>query len=182
MRLKIAVPMLMILLLCGCGTRSEITEVPVQFRMGLREAGGCTYTVALTADYGDYVREFTLDCDCTMDGSSFTVIEPDSVAGITATVSNEQAQVSYRDTILAVESFSTRAVSPMAVPFLLTKAWSEGYISAVGEPEQVEYLLGFGTDELVVSTVFDENIPAECEVSDGTSTLITCQITEFKLK
>lgn len=185
MRLKFAVPMLLLLLLCACGAGETSAQTPVSFRTGLKEAEGCSFISAVTADYGDYIRQFTLECDCALDSSTLTVREPDNAAGIIATVSGETATVSFGDTILAVEEFATRKISPMAAPYLLERAWCEGYISSTGRDgmsETVEYLLGYGSDELIITTVFEDGIPLRAEISDGKNSLVTCEISDFSMK
>ena len=185
MRLKIAVPMLLLLLLCACGAEETSAQTPVRFRTSLTEAGGCDFVAAVTADYGDYIRQFTLNCSSEMGKTEFTVTEPDSAAGITATVSGEEASVSFGDTILAVEEFTSRKISPMAAPYILERAWSEGYISSTGmdgDFEMVEYLLGYGSDQLTVTAWFSGQVPVKGTISDGKNDLITCEITDFSLK
>lgn len=186
MRLKFAVPMMLLLLLCACGAEKESAQTPVSFRTALTNAGQCNFSVELEADYGDYVREFTLDCSGVVGGeSSLTVLSPETAEGITATVSGEDAQVSYSDTILAVDNFESRDISPMSAPYLLTKAWSEGYIASCGQDgdwEQVHYLLGYGGKQLEIITCFAGQEPQWAEISDGENTLITCEISNFTLQ
>ena len=185
MRLKFAVPMLLLLLLCACGAGETSAQTPVSFRTGLKEAEGCSFVAALTADYGEYIRQFTLECHCASGALTLTVQDPYNAAGITAVVSGDQAEVSFGDTILAVEEFSTRRISPMAAPYILERAWSEGYISATGTDgtcETVEYLLGYGSDELIVTTFFENGLPLRAEISDGANVLIHCEISDFSLK
>ena len=92
MRLRTAVPMMLLLLLSACGAVKESAH-----------------------------------CDSDVGGETcLTVRAPEIAQGITATVSGEDAQVSYGDTTLAVEDFASRRISPMAAPYLLTLAWSEG--------------------------------------------------------
>lgn len=184
MRLRLAVPMIGLLLLCACGEASA--EGPVEFRRALTEAGQCNFTLALRADYGSYTREFTLKCSGEADGPAcLTVLAPEIAAGITGTVSGEEAQVSYGDTILAVEEFSSRKISPMAAPYLLTRAWSQGYIASWGqdgETEQVRYLLGYGQKQLEITTWFWGQEPRRGEISDGKKLLISCEISNFTLQ
>lgn len=185
MRLRIAVPMLLLLLLCACGAGETSAQTPVRFRTSLTEAGGCDLAAAVTADYGDYIRQFTLDCSLEIGKTAFTVTQPDNAAGITATVSGEKAAVSFGDTILAVEEFSTRKISPMAAPYILERAWSTGYVSSTGmdgEWETVEYLLGYGSDQLTVTTAFSGQVPVKAEISDGKNNLVTCEISDFSFK
>lgn len=174
--------MLLLLLLCACGAGETSAQRALSFRTALKEAEGCGFTAEITADYGEYIREFTLECRCTLDDCGLTVVSPDNAAGITAVVSGDQAQVSFEDTILAVEQFSSRRLSPVAAPYLLMKAWSEGYISS-GSVEDTretgEYLLGYGSEELTITTTWDNAVPSSAEISDGTSTLIVCRISDF---
>lgn len=186
MRLKYAVPMMLLLLLCACGAAKDTAQVPVSFRTELCGAGGCQYVLALTADYGEYVREFSLVCRSDVAGATgFTVLSPQAAEGITGTVSGTGADVSYGDTVLAVEAFESRRISPMAAPYLLTKAWSDGYITAWGRDggwEQVDYALGYGNQQLTITTWFDGQMPVRAEISDGQAALITCEISEFTLQ
>jgi len=178
--------MMLLLLLCACGAAKDSAQIPVSFRTSLISAGGCGYTLDLTADYGEYLREYRLSCDCPVMGeTSFTVLFPEEVSGITATVGGDSASVAYEDTILAVEQFSTRRLSPMAAPYLLAKAWSEGYISswgADGDLLAVCYTLGYGNRQIEVRTWFSGEIPVRAEISDGINTMISCGITELTLQ
>jgi hypothetical protein len=176
--------MLLLLLLCACGAEQTSAQTPVLFRTSLLEAGTCTFTAELRADYGETVREFTLDCTCDSEGGTLTVLAPDTASGITATVSGDQAQVSFGDTVLAVENFESRRISPLGAPWLLRRAWAEGYISSVGMDgswELVEYALGYGSEQLTITTAFSQGLPVYAEISDGKNTLISCEITALEL-
>ena len=128
----------MLLLLCACGAAKTSAQTPVRFRTELLEAGQLSCQLVLRADYGEYVRDFTLDCRYTPDEASLQVVEPEIAKGITASVSGEGAKVSYDSTVLAVENFESRRISPMAAPYLLGKAWTEGYIASMGESDGLE--------------------------------------------
>ncbi len=185
MRLIRAVPMLLLLLLCACGADQTSAQTPVHFRTALTENGGCTYDMQLRADYGDYIRDFTLSCTYDGSGASLTVTQPETAKGITASVSSDGAKVSYDSTVLAVEDFESRKISPMAAPYLLGQAWSQGYISSVGmdgEQEAVTYTLGYGNETLEITTMFSQGIPVHAEISDGSHNLVTCEISDLTLQ
>lgn len=185
MRLIRAVPMLLLLLLCACGTNQTSAQTPVRFRTGLTESGGCTYDLQLRADYGEYIRDFTLECQYDGSGAEFTVTAPENAQGITATVSGDGAKVSYDSTVLAVENFETRKISPMAAPYLLGQAWEQGYIASTGmdgDRENVTYTLGYGNETLEITTAFSQGIPVWAEISDGSHNLITCEISNLNLQ
>lgn len=184
MRQRIAVPMLLLLLLCACGAENTTAQTPVLFRTSLTEAGGCTFETQVTADYGTYIRQFTLTCLAGEGEARLTVEAPEYASGITATVSGEDAAVQFSDTVLGLEQFTSREISPMAAPYILSQAWEKGYISETGmdgELEQVTYLLGYGMEQLTVTTNFQGQIPETVWISDGKNDLITCEITEFSL-
>lgn len=186
MRLKIAVPMMLLLLLCACKAAEESAQTAVSLRTGLVSSGECSFFADLKADYGTHVREFNLACHSVISGDTrLTVLGPQTAEGVTATVSGEGADVSFGDTVLAVEEFETRRISPVAAPYLLSKAWSEGYISQCGrdgELETAEYTLGYGAEQLSITTWFQGGVPLRAEISDGKSVLITCEISEFSME
>ena len=79
--------MCLCLLLGGCGGRSQGVSPAIAFRASLVQAGGCSFRAELTADYGDYVVPFALDCETEVNGPThFTVAAPETLAGITAAV------------------------------------------------------------------------------------------------
>ncbi len=141
MRLKTAVPMMLLLLLCACGAAKEQAQAPVSLRTALMEAGRCRFTLELTADFGDYTRDYTLDC--------------------------------WAD------------ISPMAAPYLLSRAWSEGYIRSAGKDgdlEQVHYLLGYGGRQLEIVTWLSGQTPVRAEITDGERVLVSCEIRDFTMQ
>lgn len=186
MRLKIAVPMMLLLLLCACKAAEESAQTAVSLRTNLTNSGECSFFADLKADYGTHVREFNLACHSMVGGETrLTVLGPQTAEGVTATVSGSGADVSFGDTVLAVEEFETRKISPVAAPYLLTQAWSGGYISQYGKDgdyETAEYTVGYGTQQLTITTWFQAGLPLKAEISDGKNTLITCEISDFTMQ
>lgn len=176
--------MLLLLLLCACGAENKGAQQPVDLRTSLNAAGGCSYTLDLRASFGEYYRDFSLSCQGNGEETSFTILAPEAAKGIGATVSGNDAAVSYEDVVLAVEDFETRQLSPMAAPYLLNYALSKGYIASTGmdgDLLQVNYTLGYGTRSMTLRVYFDGETPVSGEISDGESTLIACEIKDFKI-
>lgn len=184
MRRWMAVPMMLLLLLSACGAEKTSAQEPVRLRTSLNEAGGCSFLLELTADYGDYIKNYALRCNCNGDETYFTVTAPEEAAGISAIVSGAAAQVVYEDTVLAIEDFQSRKISPMAAPYLLHQCWCSGYILSIADEEAgqwVEYQLGYGSRQMQVSVRLENGTPTYAEISDGEKVLITCKITDFTL-
>ena len=77
-----------ILVLSGCGNSDKAMEEGMQLRQKMLSSAGCSFDATVTADYGDEIYEFTLSCQADERGDlGFTVISPDSISGVTGTVS-----------------------------------------------------------------------------------------------
>ena len=75
-------------------------ETPESFREELARQGMFSYTMTLRADYGDRVRDYTLDCVCPLEGpTELTVLAPEIARDITATVGGGDATVSFHAAI-----------------------------------------------------------------------------------
>ena len=98
---KIWILCCLVLCLTACGEKSQPTQKALDFRTGLMEAGGCSFTAVVTADYGDKVYPFTLDCSYTGDSARLQVLEPESIAGIAATVTEDSTFPSSAEIVCA---------------------------------------------------------------------------------
>lgn len=179
---------LLLALLTGCaGTETaQPSQKALNFRTALMDAGGCSFTAEVAADYGSRVYTFTLDCDYTVDGEAhLTVTSPETISGISATVSADGAQVEFDGASLDFGQMANGYVAPMAVPWLLGNCWLREYISNAGsdgELERITYLQGYNEAELTLDTWLDaDGTPVRCEVSwDGTRCL-TVTLSDFQL-
>ena len=178
--------MILLSLLCACGTGNSSARTPEAFREELVRQGLCSFTLRLRADYGDRVRDYTLDCACPLDAdTALTVLEPEIARGITATVGGGDATVSFQDTVLAAEDFGSRPASPLSAPYLLLRAWSAGSVRSAfrqGDLDAAEYLLDCGGRELTVTTWFREGLPLRAEISDGSRVLLTGEIDNLAIQ
>ena len=173
---------------CSCcalaGQIKTSAQTPVRFRTGLTESGGCTYDLQLRADYGEYIRDFTLECQYDGSGAEFTVTAPENAQGITATIFGDGAKVSYDSRFWQWRTLKSRKISPMAAPYLLGQAWEQGYIASTGmdgDRENVTYTLGYGNEPGDYNGV-SQGIPVWAEISDGSHNLITCEISNLTLQ
>lgn len=151
------------------------------------EAGGCSFEARVTADLGGRVYGFTLDCAYTNDGEAvLTVLEPETIAGIAATVSADGAEVRFDGAALDFGEMANGHLAPMAVPWLLGSCWLSGYISACGadgELERVTVLHGYHEAELVVDTWLDgSNLPVRSEISWDGRRCLTAELSNFQLR
>lgn len=183
----IAVPMLLLCLLCACaGKRTENLQAPVDFRASLLQAGGCSLRLEGTADVGDRVCAFGLDCVFRADGSAeMTLCQPETLAGITARVDGGTGSLRYDDVCVTFGLPEDARLSPMAAPASLLKAWLEGCIASAGAEgagRRVVYEVGWEDDAYRAETVFNaEGLPVRAELALDGRVLCRLEISEFHL-
>ena len=185
---KLGILALLLTMLTGCaGTElAKPSQKALDFRTALMEAGGCSFTADITADYGARVYEFTLDCEYTVGGEAhLTVTKPETIAGIAATVSADGATVEFDGASLDFGQMANGYVAPLAAPWILGNCWTAEYISSAGadgDLERVTYLQGYHEEELTLDTWLDRSgVPVRCEISWNGSRCLTIDLTNFQL-
>lgn len=175
------------LALSGCAVKNP-AQLPLRFRTALLQAGGCTFTAAVTADYGDTVTAFTLDCVYSpQTGAELTLLEPDSIAGIHARVDASAAFVTFDETQLAFDALANGTLAPLAAPYVLGRCWSEEYIDTTGTEDgllRTTYRMGYEKQELIVDVWFSEQplAPVRAEISYGGRRVLCAQLSDFVMQ
>ena len=173
--------------LTGCAAKSPAQQ-PLTFRTALLEAGGCSFTAAVTADYGETTADFTLDASFAPDtGASLTVTAPETIAGITAHVKDSTADVSFDNTQLGLGSLANGRLAPLAAPYVLGQSWAGAYIDSTGTEDgllRATYRLGYDKQELVVDTWFTEEpfTPQYAEISADGRMVLSIRISNFAMQ
>ena len=148
-------PMLM-LLLTACGGGAE-KDLAADLQSQYAALASAVMEADITCHYDDEVREYTLLCDYTPESSTVTVLAPEDLSGISATVTGGTLKLNYDDISLDAGSYSAAAISPVAALPKLMEAAASGYITERG---------GEGTQ---YATWFDEEtlLPLRSEISAG---------------
>lgn len=161
---------------------------PLTFRTALLQSGGCSFSAAITADYGESDASFTLDCVFSPEtGASVTVTEPESIAGIQAQVKDTAASVSYDGMQLGLGSLANGNLAPLAAPYVLGQCWAGEYIDATGTEDgllRTTYRMGYEEKELVVDTWFSQEpfTPVRAELSYEGRMVLRADISAFSMK
>lgn len=164
-----------------------MSQKALDLRTGLMEAGGCTFTAAVTADLGGRVYPFTLDCTVDLQGeTTLMVVEPEAIQGITASVSQDGAAVEFDGAALDFGALAGGRLAPMTFPWHLGQCLQSGYIEAAGQDgdlEKVTYLVGYGEEAMTFEVWLDEGgFPVRCEVLYDGARCLTADITGFQWK
>ena len=125
--------MILLALLPGCVMKNGQMDRFLALRARMLQSKGCSFEVFVTADYGKECYQFSLTCRMDEQGTvSFTVNEPESIAGITGQISAEGGKLTFDDKALAFELLADGQLSPVSSPWVLMKTLRGGYIAAVG--------------------------------------------------
>ena len=133
--MKKLLPMLLICVLFGCDTRDDAMEEALRIR-GKMLSSDCTFRCVITADYGETLETFTLDCESESDGElDFTVVFPESISGITGSTDGEDGQLTFDDKILTFPLLEQQRLSPVSSPWILMRALRNGCITSVARTD-----------------------------------------------
>ena len=183
---KAALLLTVVWVLTGCsGTNREMEEA-LSLRDALLSGNGCAFSLNLTADYGDELYEFSMDCSGDSLGNvDFTVTGPETIAGITGTISETGGNLTFDETALQFDLLAEDTLSPVSGPWLLVKTLRSGCITSVGNEEDMLRLSiddSYADDALRLDIWLDQNrMPVRAEVLHEGTRILTMTVRDFRI-
>ncbi len=175
----------LLLLLTACGETAQTAEnIQTQYA----RLATADLAAKVTCHLSGESRSYELTCTVTKDGASTTVMAPEELAGITATISPDGLTVTYDGTALSAGDLYD--VCPAnCLPYLLN-AIAEGYLLEQGT-EDLDgvacYRMALDTTaksgEKVLCTVWiDQNtlIPRYAEFAQNDTVILTAEMAAFQ--
>lgn len=190
MRKWLCVPMMMALLLSGCGA-GETKETTADTLRGLyREMSGCTMEALVRCDQEGLEWEGSLACQYLPGGeSTVEVLAPEEIAGVKAVVREEDWSLAYEGEILNTLPVTEEELSPAVCLPRLMDALREGWLLEEGRETWAEKdFLRFRLDQTgqgegkIISTLWldsSDGTPVYGEVALEETTLFTVEFTAF---
>lgn len=121
----------LLVFLAGCTSSNSEMNRGVSLRERLLAASGCSFTMEVTADFGENTYSFCLDCDADKQGNvKFTVTKPESISGISGIIDASGGKLTFESTVLAFSLLADGEVSPVSAPWLFLKTVRSGYMTA----------------------------------------------------
>lgn len=179
---------LVCLLVCfsGCDKTPGEVERGMALRSAILQGAGCRFGAEITADYGDKVYAFSMDCEFDQQGNlNFTVTEPESIAGIRGSVSQEGGKLTFADTALCFETLVDDQVTPVTAPWVLMKTLRSGYLTSAGmEGERLRLSMDDSYEEDALRLdiwVSEEDKPLRGEILYRGRRILSVDVTNFEI-
>lgn len=167
MKKVVAVFTLFALLISGCKKSDSGMDRALDLRQKIQQ-NECSFQAEITADYGDTVYAFTMDCQTDSLGNlSFTVIAPESIKGITGTIDATGGNLTFDETMLAFELLADGQITPVSAPWLLMRTLRGGYIRASSITDTGFKLIindSYEEDSLQLDIWLEEDLPTAAEI------------------
>lgn len=155
-------------------------------RSSILNAAGCSLDAVITADYGNKTYTFAMGCQFDVHGNmSFAVREPQTIEGITGTVSTEGGALTFDDIALSFPLLADGQLSPVSAPWFFMKTLRSGYITSAGTADdQIRLIIddSYEADALTVHIWLDENkTPVLGEIYWDSRRILTVEVNNFQI-
>lgn len=172
------------LLICGCSAQTSEMDQALLIRKQMLESQGCTFDAFITADYGNKVYQFKMQCTADKAGNLiFTVSEPSSIQGISGRIQDEKGALTFDDRVLAFELLADGQVTPVTAPWLLVRTLRGGYIHACSAYEEGVCMMiydSYEEDALQLQIWTDKQLkPVSAEILFRGRRILTIQVANF---
>ena len=184
---KIAAVFLSLVLLTGCTGKRDELDRAMKLRANLLGCLGCSFDVTVTADYGDSYYTFVMNCQATGRGDlQFTVLQPESIAGITGEISSGEGKLTFDEVALHFPLLADDQVTPVSGPWILMKTLLGGYLTAANEEDDLLHLTihdGYEEDALQMEIWLDgEDEPVNAEILYDGRRIVTMTVENFTMR
>ena len=183
---KLSVLLIVLLFLGGCSGKQEELERAMNLRAKLL-ASECSFDAKITADYGDKLYVFAMTCQGDSRGNlTFTVTEPESIAGITGIISQDGGKLTFDDTALAFPLMADDQLTPVSAPWIFLKTLRGGYLTSANTEEELLHLTiddSYEEDALQLDIWLDgQNHPVQADILYDGRRILTVQVNNFTLQ
>ena len=184
---RITAVLITIVILTGCTGKRDELDRAMKLRASLLGCLGCSFDVTITADYGDEVHQFAMSCQSEGRGDlQFTVTQPESIAGITGTISSGEGKLTFDDVALQFPLLADEQVTPVSGPWILMKTLLGGYLTAANEEEDLLHLTindSYEEDALQMEIWLNtDDLPVNAEILYDGRRIVTMTVENFQIR
>ena len=178
--------MITLIVLLGSGCAGSTEDTALLMRTKYLECTNVQAQISIRADYGQSVYDFAVEYTGNSQTGTVTVIQPESIAGVTAAVTDSGCSLEF-DGVEFTTGEIAGGIRPAGAPGMLLNQWAEGYITSSCRQKLS------GTDTLCVTTKQSDSIsqttwfdsetltPLESEIYSGGQMIIKCVFTNVEI-
>lgn len=172
---------LCVCILFGCADNGAMDRA-LALRGRILQASKCEFSIVITADYGDALYSFTMDCEADEKGNVvFTITKPETIAGITGVITADGGNLTFDDVMLAIPMLTDDQITPVSAPWILMRTLRGGYITSCADG-RVTIDDSYADDALTLDILLDEqDLPSVAEIYWKDRRILTLEIEAFRL-
>lgn len=177
---------IVLLFFSGCSGESREMDRALRLRDRILAAQSCSFQTQITADYGDSIETFAMDCIADASGDvTFSVTEPQSICGITGSITDSGGRLTFDEEALYFTLLTDELLSPVSAPWIFLRTLRSGYLTSAGmDGEYLRLTIhdSFQEDALVLDIWLDgEEKPVRSEILWDNRKILSLAVTNFTL-
>lgn len=185
MRYRLIAMICVVLLLTGCKGNGDSLDRAMALRNRVLNGNGCSFRTTVTADYGEQIYVFQMDCKTDREGNlTFTVVEPATIAGITGRITGSGGEITFDDKVLAFQTIADGLVTPVTAPWLFIKTLRSGYLKDASNTEQgiqISIDDSYAEESLQLHIGTAGDTPAFAEIFWQSRRILTLTVEDFSI-
>lgn len=175
---------LAVLLLTGCGSTDAQMDRALALREKILKSSGCSFDTVITADYGEKLYTFRMDCQTDTSGNlSFTVTDPQTIAGVTGRIASDGGALTFDDQVLGFELLADGQITPVSAPWLLMRTLRSGYLRSCTMDEDTLRITiddSYADDALQLDIWLDgDDLPKQAEILWQGRRIVSLEVQNF---
>ena len=174
-----------VILLSGCSNRNDVLGRAIALRNGLLDGDGCRFQAVVTADYGENIYTFTMECDVNKSGDLFfKVAAPTTIAGITGKITGTGGAIHFDEMVLGFPTIADGQITPVTAPWLLVKTLRGGYIKDCARNDNgftVTIDDSYSDEAFQLNINVKDDLPISAEIFWKSRRLMTILIEDFEI-
>lgn len=177
---------ILLLTVTGCSRQNADEKTALSLRTAMTEADGCRMEMLIHADCDGRIYSFGLSYEDNGTQKTIRVLEPETIAGVTAVVQGEGTRLEFADVVLDFGMPDGALTTPLLAPHLLAQCMKNAYIAYTADAQEgtaVRYYHGYEEERLELQVVIDRAslTPKTCEIFQDGRAILSVEISEFEL-
>lgn len=174
-----------IIILAGCKSHQSDLSPGLALRNKVQKANVCSFDAVVTADYGEKIYSFSMSCKTDATGDcAFEVTAPETISGITGTVSADGGKLTFDEEVLAFPLLADGQITPVSAPWLLMQTLKGGYLRACEQKSDGAHLViddSYDQDALQMDIYLDiSDLPVRGEILHKGRRIVSMDVQNFQ--